>query len=213
MDLRKQSPRNSTWLVALAASLLLNGGSARADQSQVMDPTLPSGTIVGLDPGYPELTGVSTRIEGETLVVEATFAAPVGAFEPGTPDYQLCQKPGARCAEFEVHLPTGHVVGGRFEFSVRAADSAVWTALKTRRETMVLRPDHTFADTGAYQHEYEEFQGFSLALLSASSNCAVKGREETAWEVRLWKPQSIVFRISIPLARCPDLKTSEDTAD
>jgi hypothetical protein len=178
-----------------------------------MDPTLPSGTIVGLNPEYPALTGVTTRVVGDTFVVEGVLAAPAGTFDPATPEYLLCQKPGARCAQFEVHLPPGYVVGGKFGFMLKEHGSEGWIPLNTRRKTMVLRPDHTFVNTGAFQDEFEEFHGFSIDTFFATSNCAVKGREETAWAVRLWRPKSVGFRISIPLARCPDLKPADDTSD
>ena len=184
-----------------------------AQRPQVMDPTLPSGTIVGLNPEYPVLTGVDARVVGDSFVIEGVLDSPIGTFDPATPEYLLCRKPGARCAQFEVRFPAGYVVGGKFEFAVKDQGSEAWVTLKTKRQRMVLRPDRTFADTGAFQDEFEEFHGFSIDPFFATRNCAVKGREETAWAVRLWRPKGVDFRISIPLARCPDLKPSDDSSD
>jgi hypothetical protein len=214
VDSRKQGPKNPSSLVSLASVLLLlNASLVLAQRPQVMDPTLPTGTIVGLNPEYPALTGVAARVIGETFVIEGVLTSPIGTFDPATPEYLLCRKPGARCAQFEVRFPAGYVVGGGFGFAVREQGSEAWIPLKTRRKTMVLRADRTFAATGAFHDEFEEFHGFSIEPFFATRNCAVKGREETAWAIRLWRPKSVSFRISIPLARCPDLKPSEDTPD
>lgn len=162
-------------------------------QPNVMDSTLSLGTIRRLDPGHPTLSNVTTTRTGNTLTIEGALDAPTASFAPTTPEYRLCQSPGARCAQFEVTLPSGTAWQGRRELAVREEGTTVWRVLATRRSMLAQ---------GVFVDEFEEFHGFSIGPIFATVNCDVSNREKTSWAVRLWTQKTVSFRISLDLKRC-----------
>jgi hypothetical protein len=177
--------------LALLASLL--SIALEAVQRQVMDSTLPAGTIRRLDPGHPTLSGVVTTHVGDTFTITWTLDAPQAAFALGTPEYQLCQSRGARCAQFEVTLPSGMAWLGRRRLAIREQGQTDWKALTNTRSVFAA---------GVFVDEYEEFHGFSIGPIFATVNCDIIGREKTSWAVRLWTQRTVSFRIDLELKRC-----------
>ena len=215
MDQKRRLDRCTLWLSVVSLLHFADMACAQ-ERPNVMDPVLPTGTIVSIEPNYEVLADVAAHSEGETLIIQGSLPRPDGEFQSGTQSSRLCRVAGANCRKFDIQIPEGYVIHGAIEYSARAHDEKVWIRLEKKRNLgeRVVRPEGTFyVPTGAYSGEYEEFEGFAVSPVFATSNCSVSWRQLSTWTVKNWGRSAVDFQIRIHLKQCPSLETQGDVAD
>lgn len=189
-------------ILALIVMLSCAGPSpAQDDTRNVMQPTLPTGTVVLLNPEHPRVE-VSVRRDGDVTVIEGSLPRPATSIPPDISDWQFCRSNGAECRQFHVRLLEGSVASARpIRIYVKKSGEKEWIKLETK------------PGGSKFIGSYREFDGFAAMPFFLTVNCAVHDHELMSWEVRNWSASALEFRIEISVRTCPRATQGEDDAD